>query len=60
MRRREPRTSDMMPPAGRAARLMKANAEAAMPAALGPRPQVSAKKLGSIDTTASSEPNVAK
>ena len=31
-----------------------------MPAALGPRPQVSAKKLGSIDTTASSEPNVAK
>ncbi len=50
----------MMPPIGRAARFTKANAEAAMPAAVGPRPHVSAKNAGSIETTASSEPNVAK
>ena len=50
----------MRPPAGRAARLTKANADAAMPAAVGPRPHVSSKKAGSIDTTASSEPKVAK
>ena len=60
MRRRDPSRSESIPPVGRATRFMKANAEAANPAALGPRPHVSAKKLGSIDTTASSEPNVAK
>jgi hypothetical protein len=41
-------------------RFMNANAEAATPAAAGPNPQVSAKKAGSMVTTASSEPKVAK
>ena len=60
VRRRLPSTSDSRPPPGRVTRFMKANDEAASPAAPAPRFQVSEKKVGSIDTTASSEPKVQK
>ena len=60
MVRRRPKRSLIHPPPGRAARFMKAKPEARRAAWVMGRPKVSAKKPGSMETTASSEPKVMK
>lgn len=58
---RRPCLSENQQPVGRATRFMKAKPDASRPALTGSKPsKVSRKNSGSMDTTASSEPNVTK
>ena len=53
-----PSLSEMRPPAGRATRLTKAKEEARIPAVAFGKSNVVSKKVGNIETTASSEPKL--
>ena len=53
---RLPTRSEIRPPAGRATRFTKAKQDARIPAVAFGRSKVVSKKVGSIETTASSEP----
>ena len=55
---REPKRSEISPPPGRATRFTKAKQEARIPAVALGRSKVVSKKVGSIETTASSEPKL--